>query len=124
MMMMMIIIIIIISLTKPKLLLRSEKSKLPCHGDPFLGNDRETNYTTAVTRQRPVNRENVFFLSRTPWTRNYPVTRPRPTHRKTQTHYKCTKTFMLQVGFETMIPVSKTLHALDRAATVIGPGSQ
>jgi hypothetical protein len=52
-----------------------------------------------------------------------PVARPLPTHRTTQTQNKRTQTSMLQVGFELTIPVfgrAKTVHALDRAATVIG----
>jgi hypothetical protein len=62
-------------------------------------------------------------VGRTPRTRDQPVARPLPTHRTTQTQTKRTQTFMPQVGFEPMIPVferAKTVHALDRAATVIG----
>jgi hypothetical protein len=47
---------------------------------------------------------------------NQLVARPLPTHRTTQTS-------MPRVGFEPTIPVferAKTVHALDRAATVIG----
>jgi hypothetical protein len=52
-----------------------------------------------------------------------PVARPLPTHRTTQTQNKGTQTFMPWVGFEPMIPVferAKKVHALDRAATVVG----
>jgi hypothetical protein len=68
---------------------------------------------------------NLYTAGRTPWTGDQSVARPLPTHRTTQaqdkrTHkYKC-----LWVGFEPTIPGferAKTVHALDRAATVIGP---
>jgi hypothetical protein len=51
------------------------------------------------------------------------VARPIPTHRTTQTQNKRTQTCMPQVRFESTIPVferTKTVHASDRAATVIG----
>jgi hypothetical protein len=50
-----------------------------------------------------------------------PVSRPLPTYKTTQTE-KPTQTSMPRVGFELTIPVferAKTVHALDRAATVI-----
>jgi hypothetical protein len=59
----------------------------------------------------------------TPWTGYQPVARPRPTHRTAQTQNNRTQTSMPQVGFEPTIPAFervKTVHALDRAATVIG----
>jgi hypothetical protein len=49
--------------------------------------------------------------------------RPLPTHRTTQTQNKRTQTPMPLVGFEPKTPVfksAKTVHALDRAATLIG----
>jgi heme oxygenase len=52
-----------------------------------------------------------------------PVASPLPAHMIAQTQDKRTQTLMLQVGFEPTIPVferAKTVHALDRAATVIG----
>jgi hypothetical protein len=52
-----------------------------------------------------------------------PFARPLPAHRTAQTQNKRTQTSMPQVGFKPMIPVServKTVHALDRTATVIG----
>jgi hypothetical protein len=52
-----------------------------------------------------------------------PVARQLSTHRTTQTHNKHTQTSMPRVGYEPTIPVfkrAKTVHALDRAATVIG----
>jgi hypothetical protein len=55
-----------------------------------------------------------------------PVETPVRTHRTTQTQNKCTQTSMPRVGFESTTPVferSKTVHALDRAATVIGLGN-
>jgi hypothetical protein len=51
------------------------------------------------------------------------VTRPLHVHRIAQTQNKHTQTSMPRVGFEHMIPVFervKTVHALDREATVIG----
>jgi hypothetical protein len=51
------------------------------------------------------------------------VARPLPTHRTTQTQNKRTHTSVPRVGFEPAIPVlerAKTVHALDRAAAVIG----
>jgi hypothetical protein len=53
-----------------------------------------------------------------------PVARPLPTHGTAQTQNKHTQTSMPQVGFEPTTPVferAKTVHALDRVATVIGP---
>jgi hypothetical protein len=52
-----------------------------------------------------------------------PVARPLHTYRKTQAQNKCTQTSMPRVGFGPTIPVferAKTVHALYRAATVIG----
>jgi hypothetical protein len=52
-----------------------------------------------------------------------PVARPLPAHRTAQTQNRRTQTFMPQVRFEPTIPVlerAKTVHASDRAATVIG----
>jgi hypothetical protein len=66
----------------------------------------------------------IFYTDdRTPWPSDRLVARSLPIHRKTQnkfTHrHPC-----LWVGFETTIPASeraKTIHTLDRAATVFGP---
>jgi hypothetical protein len=67
---------------------------------------------------------NLFYTDgRTPWTSDQPVARPLPTHRTTQTQNKRTQTSMLWVEFEPRIPAFervKTIHALGRAATVIG----
>jgi hypothetical protein len=67
---------------------------------------------------------NLFYkLDRTLWTGDQPVARSLPTHRATQTQNKQTQTFTPRVGFELMISVferTKTVHALARAATVIG----
>jgi hypothetical protein len=52
-----------------------------------------------------------------------PVARPLSAHRTTQTQNKRIQTAMPRVGFEPTIPVFegvKTVHALDRAATMIG----
>jgi hypothetical protein len=59
----------------------------------------------------------------TPWTGDQPVAKPLPTHRTTQTQNKRTQTSLPRVGFEPTTPVferTKTVHALDRADTVIG----
>jgi hypothetical protein len=51
------------------------------------------------------------------------VAKPLPAHRTAQIQNKGTQTTMPQVSFEPTIPVferAKTVHALDRAATVIG----
>jgi hypothetical protein len=56
-------------------------------------------------------------------TGDQPVTRPLPTPRTTQTQNRRTQTSMPRVGVEPPIPVlerAKTVHALDRAAAVIG----
>jgi hypothetical protein len=52
-----------------------------------------------------------------------PVARVLPVHRTTQTQNKRTQTSMPQVRFERTIPAferAKTVHALDRALTMIG----
>jgi hypothetical protein len=57
----------------------------------------------------------LFTDGRFPWTGDRPVVRPLPKHRTTKTQNKRIHTF------EPMIPASelaKTIHALDRAATV------
>jgi hypothetical protein len=65
----------------------------------------------------------IYTVSRTPWTGDQPVARPLPPYRTIQTQKKRTQTSMPPVGFEATIPAferAKTVHALDRAATVIG----
>jgi hypothetical protein len=65
----------------------------------------------------------LYTVGMTPWSRDQPVARPLPTHRRTQTQNKRTQTSMPWVGFEPPIPAferAKAFHALDRAATVIG----
>jgi hypothetical protein len=66
----------------------------------------------------------IFYtVCRTPWTGDQPVARLLPTRRTTHTQNKRTKTSMPWVVFEPTIPAferPKTVHALDRAATVIG----
>jgi hypothetical protein len=65
----------------------------------------------------------LHTVGRTPWTGDQPPARPLPTHRTTQTQNKRTQTSMSRVGLEPTIPVlerAKTVHALDRAATVTG----
>jgi hypothetical protein len=67
---------------------------------------------------------NLFYTDgRTPCTGDQPVARPLPTRRTTQTQNKRTQTSMPRVGFEPAIPAferTKTVRALDRAATMIG----
>jgi hypothetical protein len=66
---------------------------------------------------------NPYTVCRTPWTGDQPVARPLPTHRTTQKQNKRIQTSMSRVGFKHTIPVferAKTVHALDRAATVTG----
>jgi hypothetical protein len=66
---------------------------------------------------------NLYTVGGTLWTVDNPVARPLPTHRTIQTQNKRTQTSMPQVGFELTISVfegTKMVHALDRAATVIG----
>jgi hypothetical protein len=65
----------------------------------------------------------IYKVWRTSWTGDQPVARPLPTHRATQTENKRTQTSMTWAGFEPTIPafeLEKTVHALDRAATVTG----
>jgi hypothetical protein len=63
------------------------------------------------------------IYDRTLWTGDQPVARSLSTHRTTQTQNKRTQTSMTRVRFKPTTPVfewAKTVHALDRAATVIG----
>jgi hypothetical protein len=68
----------------------------------------------------------IFTEDRTPWTSDQIFARPLPKYRTTQTqnkHIHTHQTSMPFVGFEPRIPVSeraKTVHALDRSATVTG----
>jgi hypothetical protein len=65
----------------------------------------------------------LYTVGKTPWTGDEPVARPLPTYRTTQTQNKSTGTSMHWVGSEPTIPAferAKTVHALYRAATVIG----
>jgi hypothetical protein len=62
-------------------------------------------------------------VGRTPCPEDQPVGRSPPTHRTAQIRIKRTKTSMSQVTFEPTAPVferAKTVHALNRSATVIG----
>jgi hypothetical protein len=64
-----------------------------------------------------------YIVGKSPWTGDQPVARPLLARRTTQNQNKRTQTSMPWVGSEPTIPVrerSKTVHALDRAATVIG----
>jgi hypothetical protein len=67
----------------------------------------------------------LYTVGTTLWMGDQFVARPVPTHKTTQTRNKRTETRMPRVGFEPTIPVfkrAKTVHALDRAAAVIGTG--
>jgi hypothetical protein len=64
-----------------------------------------------------------YTVGRTPWTGDQLVARPIPIDRTIQTQNKRTQISVHRVGFEHTIPVfkrAKTIHALDRAATVNG----
>jgi hypothetical protein len=61
----------------------------------------------------------LFWVGRTSWTVHQPVTRPVPYTRDNIN----TQTSMLRLGFEPTTPAferKKTIHILDRAATLIG----
>jgi hypothetical protein len=65
----------------------------------------------------------IYTIGGIPWTGNKPVTRPLHAHRTAQTQNGRTQISILQMGFEPTISVfelAKTVHALDRAAAVIG----
>jgi hypothetical protein len=65
---------------------------------------------------------NLYTVGRSPWTGDQPVARQLPAHRTTRTQNKRKQASMPWVGFEPTIPAferAKTVHALDRAATVI-----
>jgi hypothetical protein len=65
----------------------------------------------------------LYTVGTTPWKGDQPDARQLPTHGTTQAQNKRTQTSMPRVGFEPTIPVferAKTVHALDRVATVIG----
>jgi hypothetical protein len=67
----------------------------------------------------------LYTVGRTPLMRDQLVARTLTIHKTTQTQNKCTQTSMPRVGFEPRTPVferTKTVHALDRAATVISSG--
>jgi hypothetical protein len=62
-------------------------------------------------------------VGKTSWMVDQPVARLLPTHRTAQTQNKDKQTSVPRVGFESTTPAldqTKTVHALDSAATVIG----
>jgi hypothetical protein len=70
---------------------------------------------------------NPYIVSRTPLTANQPVAKLLPKHRTTQTQTNRTQTYMPRVRFEPTIPAfdrAKSVHALDRADTVIGQSEE
>jgi hypothetical protein len=65
----------------------------------------------------------LYTIGRTPWRGDQPIARPLPIHRTTQTQNKRTQTSIFWVGFKPTAPAferAKRVHALDRAATMIG----
>jgi hypothetical protein len=64
----------------------------------------------------------LYRVGRTPWTGEQPVARPLPAHRTTQTQNKCTQYRhpCLEWDSNPRSQRAKTIHALDRGATVIG----
>jgi hypothetical protein len=65
----------------------------------------------------------LYTVGRIPSMGDQPVARPLPAHRTIRTQNKRTQTSMPWVEFEPTIPMlerAKTVHALNRAATVIG----
>jgi hypothetical protein len=68
----------------------------------------------------------LYTVGRAPRMGDQHVARPLPTHRTTQIQNKRKQTSMPWGGFEPAIPAferAKTVHALDRVATVIGFGT-
>jgi hypothetical protein len=64
----------------------------------------------------------LYTVGRTPWAGDQPVVRPLPTHRTAQTQNR-TQISMHRVGLEPTTPVferAETVHAVDRAATMVG----
>jgi hypothetical protein len=65
----------------------------------------------------------LYTVGRTSWTGDQPFARALPTHRTAQIQNNRTQTCIPRVEFEPTMSVferTKTVHALDRAATVIG----
>jgi hypothetical protein len=65
----------------------------------------------------------LYTFGRIPWTGDQPVARPLSIYRTKQTQNNQKQTSMPRKGFEPTNPVferAKTVHSLDRAATVIG----
>jgi hypothetical protein len=68
----------------------------------------------------------LYTVGRAPWSSVLPVARPLPKYRTAQTQNERThtdQTSMPEVGFQPTITESeraKTIHALDRSATVTG----
>jgi hypothetical protein len=65
----------------------------------------------------------LYTVGKTPWMGVSHIARPLPTNGTTQIHNKYKQISMPRVGFEPTITVferTKAVHALDRAANVIG----
>jgi hypothetical protein len=94
-----------------------------------LFNERVSNPSICLRLYSPLLVLGRFFgflilctIGRTTWMGDQSVGRPLRTHRTTQTHNKCTQTSIPWVVFELTTPAfegAKTVHALDRAATMI-----
>jgi hypothetical protein len=94
------------------------------HGVLFIYIFIHSSYTVLL-RCRGFSSLDLYTVGRTPWTSDRPFARPPPTHRTTQTqkNARTHQTSMPEVRFEPTIPSSeraKTVHALDRSATVTG----
>jgi hypothetical protein len=66
---------------------------------------------------------NLYTVGRTPWTGDQPVARPLPTHRTTQQRINAHRHPCLECDSNPRSPVfewTRTVHASDSAATVIG----
>jgi hypothetical protein len=83
---------------------------------------REDIYLSIVLQPTPVGSWPLFQFPDL-FTQSVGLLRPLPAHGTAYTQNKCIQTPMPRVGFEPTIPVferAKTVHTLDRAATVIG----
>jgi hypothetical protein len=82
------------------------------------------NRSTALCWALASSSVSFYTDGRTPWASDQPVARPLPTFKTTQTQNKRTHRHpCTEFGFEPTIPAfkrTKTVHVLDRSATVIG----
>jgi hypothetical protein len=105
------------------------RTRIPCLGyfdwlhcpqiSPSLSYCSHLEHRASVKRFVSIRFLNPKTVGRTPWTGDHPVARPLPI----ETQNKHRQTSMPSVGFERTIPAferTKTFHALDCEATVIG----